>query len=570
VAPLTKRPTTSKSLTLITYLFLTFFASLAIYWLRPPEVQTLCSPSQEFSAQRAMKLLETIARRPHPAGSPEHREVEIFIRQELTRMGLTPIVHEAIGVPKRGSASIYNVHNILAKLPGRASTKSVLLAAHYDSVLGSPGASDDGAAVGALLETLRALGTGYPLKNNLILLLTDGEELGLLGAKAFIEDHPWSKDIGIVLNFEARGTSGPVLMFETSSGNGWLIQEFAKSSPFPVANSLMYEIYRLMPNDTDFTVFKKAGLSGLNFAFIDDWANYHTKHDTLETLDQRSLQHHGSYALALTRHFGNLDLKNTKSTDAVYFNCFGSRLVVYSVKWVMPLMALVGSLFAGMTLLGFKKGQLDLFGIAIGWVALAVCIIVALLIVTSLLHTLRAVYAYSDWAPWKSPPHTKLYMMGIVALTFGITAGMYEVFLKWTRLQNLTIGALLWWLIVGTLVSWYTPGGSYLFVWPMLFNIAISGVLISTRQPTSISIGRLSIMLVCMVPSILLLVPMIYLTLVGLTLSSAGPAIILLVLFLGLLIPVLGIVDATVKWFVPVATLLAGFSFIAAGSVMRA
>jgi hypothetical protein len=122
--------------------------------------------------------------------------------------------------------------------------------------------------VAVLLETLRALRSSPPLRNDLIFLFTDGEEPGLLGAKAFVDAHPAAA--ALVLNFEARGTSGPAFMFETSEGNGWIVRQFAEAAPYPQANSLSYKAYRNMPNDTDLTIFKKAGIAGLNFAFIGD------------------------------------------------------------------------------------------------------------------------------------------------------------------------------------------------------------------------------------------------------------------------------------------------------------
>ena len=104
-----------------------------------------------------------------------------------------------------------------------------MLVAHYDSVPGGPGVADDGAGVAAIIETVRALKEMKPLQNDVIILLTDGEENGMLGAKAFVEDHPWVKDVGLVLNFEARGNKGPSFMFETSDNNGWIVKEFVEA-----------------------------------------------------------------------------------------------------------------------------------------------------------------------------------------------------------------------------------------------------------------------------------------------------------------------------------------------------
>jgi Zn-dependent M28 family amino/carboxypeptidase len=207
----------------------------------------------------------------------------------------TTVATDLWGVPYR----VAKVENILVRLKGTGQGKAVLLAGHYDSVSTGPGAGDNAVAVAALLETLRALKAGEPLKNDVIFLFTDGEEAGLLGAKAFVEEHPWAKDVGIALNFDARGTTGPSYMFQTSDQNGWLIHEFAKAAPHPISNSLANEIYRLLPNDTDMTVFNKAGFHGLNFAYIDGSTKYHTMQDSYANVDERSLQHHGSYALAL-------------------------------------------------------------------------------------------------------------------------------------------------------------------------------------------------------------------------------------------------------------------------------
>src|SRR6185369_13067723 len=273
-------------------------AVLVVYQMNPP-LPAVSAPLTEFSGERALKHLTAIAQRPRPSGSSEHTAVANYIQNELTVLGLSPEIQQTQAVT-----------NILGRLKGTSDEKAVLLAAHYDTVPKSPGAADNGSAVAAILETLRALKSRQPLRNDVIALFSDGEEAGLLGAKAFVYQHPWAKDVGVVLNFDARGTSGPVIMFETSDKNGWLIKEFAKAAPHPAANSLAPALYALMPNDTDLTVFKVAGFAGLNFAYIIGLNHYHTPLDNLTNIDHRSLQHQGSTALALTRHFGNLNLNS--------------------------------------------------------------------------------------------------------------------------------------------------------------------------------------------------------------------------------------------------------------------
>ena len=123
-----------------------------------------------------------------------------------------------------------------------------MLCAHYDSVPEGPGASDDAAGVAVVLETLRALKAGPPLDRDVIALFTDGEESGCLGARVFVDEHPWAGDVGIVLNFDARGNSGPSIMFETSDGNGWLIRKYAQAAQQPLATSVSMDVYKIMPN----------------------------------------------------------------------------------------------------------------------------------------------------------------------------------------------------------------------------------------------------------------------------------------------------------------------------------
>jgi hypothetical protein len=194
--------------------------------------------------------------------------VRDYLVAQLSALSMQPQVSTAIGVNGGfGAISVGNTRNIVARLPGTANSGAVLLMAHYDSVPNGPGAADDGAGVSAILETVRALKTGPALKNDLIVLFTDGEEPGLLGAEAFVASHPWMKDIGLVMNFEARGNRGASLLFETSVNNASLMNEVAHAAPSPIASSLFYSLYKLLPNSTDFNMFRPAGIPGLNFAF---------------------------------------------------------------------------------------------------------------------------------------------------------------------------------------------------------------------------------------------------------------------------------------------------------------
>ena len=249
---------------------LAFFACIGPTLSYSPEKASADAPPTQFDSSRAMRHISEIAQRPHPLGSPEEASVRETIIKALTALGLSAEVQETTVVSQEDGSpySAAIVKNIVARMKGADGNKAVMLSAHYDSVAMGPGANDDASGVATLLETMRALKAGSPLKNDVIVLLTDGEEIDLLGARAFVHEHPWAKDVGLVLNFEARGTNGPEIMFETSANNGWLIDEFVKAAPHPVANSLSYDIYKILPNDTDMTIFKGAGIPGLNFAHI--------------------------------------------------------------------------------------------------------------------------------------------------------------------------------------------------------------------------------------------------------------------------------------------------------------
>jgi Peptidase family M28. len=132
------------------------------------------------------------------------------------------------------------------------------------------------------------------------------------------------KSIGLVLNFEARGSGGPSFMLmETNGKNSALLKAFLKSKPnYPTSNSLLYSIYKTLPNDTDLTVFRQqADINGFNFAFIGDHFDYHTAQDSYSRLDKTSLLHQADYFTTGINYFSNADLTTLNSdTDDVFVN----------------------------------------------------------------------------------------------------------------------------------------------------------------------------------------------------------------------------------------------------------
>ena len=195
-----------------------------------PAVAPEDAPADQFSAFRALKHVKAIAKKPHAIGTTQHEEVRRYLISEINALALNPEIQTTTIVRSwSNGGTATNLSNVMARLIGREKGKAVLLVGHYDSAPNSFGAADNGAAVAAMLETLRILKADSQLRNDVIFLFTDAEEFGLLGAQAFVERHPWAEEVGMVINLDARGTSGPVFMFETSPGNGLLIKEFHRA-----------------------------------------------------------------------------------------------------------------------------------------------------------------------------------------------------------------------------------------------------------------------------------------------------------------------------------------------------
>ena len=520
---------------------------------KPPDAAPLTALPTEFSSARAMIHVENVARHPHPVGTSEHAAVKNYIVQSLAAIGLTPEIQEASAVDEKDGAPFSGgtVRNIVAVKRGTdANPAAVMLVAHYDSVPGAPGASDDGIAVASLLETARALSVGPQVKNDVIFLFTDGEEIGLLGAKAFATEHPRARDVRLVLNFEARGVNGPVALFETSEGNQRLISEFAKAANHPAASSLFSELYKLLPNDTDLSVFKAAGIPGLNFAFFKGLTHYHTQLDSLDNVDQRSLQHQGSYALALAQQFGNADLSKRSDRNAVYFDLLGIRLVHYSTAWVIPLIALTALLYAGVTIIGFRKGRLTLTGVALGFLFLLLAMLTAPIVVGVAWVVISTIHPDYRAMLQGHTYDTGVYLIAFVLLTIGITSALYALFRKKATVENLLVGSLLWWVLLLLLVAPALPGISYLLTWPLVFMLAVLAVMMNSRQ-TDLNLSLLSL---AAIPGVLIMVPAVHTTLLALPVGAAGPVMVLVVLLLALLLPVISLASRR-KRFLPAVTL---------------
>lgn len=522
---------------------LMLFAGLVLVLMRPPRPKPATAPASDFAAYRALRDVAVIASRPHPMGSPANAHVRDYLARRCRALGLSVFVQDtSVVVAQKGQLIAGRVQNIIARLPGRQpGGRAVLVLAHYDSQPHAPGAGDNGAGVAAMLETIRALRTRPPLLHDVIWLFSDGEEAGLLGARAYAADTArLRREVGVALNFEGRGNAGPSLTFEVSPQNGWVMREYARVAPYPIASSLFYDAYRHLPNDTDFTPLRAAGVTGLNFAFVGGYPYYHSPADTPAHLDLGSLQHHGSYMLSLVRHFGTISLARTKAPDETFFNPLGNWLVHYPASWNLPLTLVTLSLLLLALVLAYQRGRLCLSSLLGGTLVWLGGLLLLLGAGWSLLGLLTALYpqygAFYDQASYNAPA----YQGALLALGAGIFAAYYGWLSRYLRPGSLVGGALLMVATLAGLLQWQASSSAFLLTLPLLaatvaWGLRLSQVASPTRQP-NVGLGQWLMAL----PAVALLSQVIALLFVvfGLGLLALAPLLVAAVL-LGLLLPVL-------------------------------
>jgi hypothetical protein len=421
-----------------------------------------------FSAERAMAHVEALAAEPRPAGSAAHRAAREYIVTALRESaGLAAEVRGALATSTRYGLpyDAARVHNVVATIRGTDPARRIVLVAHYDTVLTSPGAGDDAAGVATLLEAGRALAVEYGGGPDVTLLFTDAEEVGAVGAEAFLASGGLDPGRTTVLNFDARGTGGPCALIETAGDEGRLLRAVARSGAPVAASSLMPALARLHGVGTDFRPFREAGASGLNFAIVDGVARYHTPADAPQALDRESVRRQGEAAVALVRALG--DGTDEASGAVSYFTAPWVGLVVYPRFLDLLAATLATVLVAFRVVASVRRGQTSWAGLgASGLAALAAV-------------TLAAVACHAAWwlvralgagpAPGLAEPYDPVpYRFAVILLAAGTALGVARAArqIGVTAPNSLfpAIGvAVLWGLALGL------PGAAYLLAVPMPF-----------------------------------------------------------------------------------------------------
>lgn len=332
--------------------------ALAVLGTTPQSPTDVNSDPAIFSGKRAMEHVRVIAAEPHPTGSEENAKVRAYMIAEMEKLGMEVSTTTGV-VPERNldrfahwsgtRPDALTLTNIIGILPGTdRSLPAVALMAHHDTVWASPGAPDDTAGVASILETVRAIKAEGPLKRDVIAVMTDGEELGLLGARQFFGDNgeanPLSDRIGAIVNLEARGGGGRTTLFQTSSQNGEAVALYSGAVERPGGSSLATFVYEALPNDTDLTPALKRDYVAYNLSFIGRSGLYHSPKATPDNLDQGSLQDMGDQTLALTQALGNAEQLPQPSPNITFFDAFGIILISYGAVTGWVLFAIMAAL----------------------------------------------------------------------------------------------------------------------------------------------------------------------------------------------------------------------------------
>ncbi len=509
--------------------------------LEPPAPKPASAPASEFAAGRARAVLAEIAGdgRPHPVGSAADTATRERVLAVLRRAGYEPRVESGFSCVSWVNCA--PVQNVVAELPGREPGNAVILAAHYDSVGAGPGVSDDLAGVASLLEVARMMKAEPQPRNSLVFLLDEGEEAGLLGARAF-EDGPEAARIKVAINLEARGTTGPSLMFETGANNAWLLPLL--KLPHPVTSSIFTTLYEFLPNDTDFSVFKRHGLSGFNFAFIGGAARYHSAKDDLAHISPASLQHHGDNALATARALGQADLTAApRPGRAVFFDLLGSSIVWWPAGRGLLLggIAILLVLVAAVRL--FAGRRLTPGGLLLGALAVPL-ILIATGVVAFALSRIFQLLGPGLRVPWPARALPGVATFWLLALTVAASLGNW---LRRARFFGLWTGIWLVWAIAGLATAMTLPGVSYLFLVPALVA-GICGLVLP--------LGGTAAALAGVVPAVVagvLWFPLLILLYGGLgTVPGLVVVAAFFAIFLTALVPLIGPAGAGWRWGLPV------------------
>lgn len=535
----------------------------------PSAIERSVLQESGFSTARAMKHVKMMSQKPHFVGSDGHDDVKNYIISELEKLGLTAKIQSEV-VFRNDLRIGCRVQNIYARIEGSEPGQALLLMSHYDAAVhASLGASDAGSGVATILEGLRAfLSKGKQPKNDIIVLITDAEEIGLLGAQAFADKHPWAKEVSLSLNFEARGSGGPsIMLMETNRGNSGLLKQFKAAKPsHPVANSFMYSIYKTMPNDMDLTILRRElDVNGFNFAFIEDHFDYHTAQDSYERLNPYSLKHQGSYITALLSQLSQEDLHTVISDDDWnYFNFPLIGLITYPFQWSLPILILAFALFFLVIFIGFRKKKINTRHLFQGFLSLLTSLVSVGLISFFGWQLVLKIHPEYEEILQGFTYNGPYYITAFVALSIWLTIFIYLKFNVKSKLVSYSMAPIFIWLLLDILLLTYLPGGAFFVIAPILCLLAVLFILLYQGS----SLNPIVVATFLLLPLIPIFVPFVELFPIALgtkmIVIAAVFSILILVNFIPVLFSIQGLENLN-KVFLIISVLSFGSAWFSAG-----
>ena len=527
----------NRFLAILSILFIVVTIGLIYLLMMPQWVSSDDSLLSEYSTKRALEKVKVISENPHFIGSSNHKIVGDYLVKELQKMGLETQIQEGTTLSDWGNLT--KSKNILARIKGSDSSKALLLLSHYDSAPHSysHGASDDASGIATILEGVRAfLENKTSHKNDIIILFSDSEELGLNGAALFVTKSNWAKEVGLVLNFEARGSAGPsYMLMEVNKGNANMVKEFTAANPsYPVSNSLMYSIYKMLPNDTDLTVFREQGkIQGFNFAFIDNHFNYHTAQDDFNHLSPKTMEHQGTYMVPLLNYFANSDLTSLQSSeDYVYFNT-PINFVSYPFSWVFPMVFIAVFLFLFLVFIGLGKRVLVFSEMGKGFLFFLGALLVSGVTTFFGWKLLLKIYPQYNDILHGFTYNGHDYIGAFVFLSLAISLLFYSNSNSENKTENYSIAPLFIWILINFAIAFYLHGAGFI-IFPLFFSLFMLAYFVTTQKTKPI------LNLILSIPSLIILVPFITMFPIGLGLKILTGSAVLTVLVFGLLLPIFG------------------------------
>lgn len=439
-----------------------------------------------FNVQNAYNHLTEIAKEPHSILDQEELgRVREYIIGELEALGVETQVYEYEDVYVERIDKYTPLKNIYGEIKGK-NDSYIMLTTHYDNNAyakveryaesdGSVGAADAGYGISTILETLRVIvENNIELENGIKILITDGEEYGLLGAKESVKEAEIFEDVQYLINLEARGIKGPAIMFETSFDNQSVVDLYSVTNK-DFSYSINPEIYRLLPNGTDFTVFLNHGIKGVNISVLDSLDYYHTPNDNLENVSLASLQHYGDQVLPIVTEFITNSMYASSEVleseeDLIFFTLTKDIFIKYShtINYVLLAMILVGMIaFVMINRIKVKSilkymGINLLMGIGFAGVGYGIARIVALLMDKPFKLTYLPLVPYEE-----------VIIITTLIISFGVYYGvMSYVSKKYKEKDAYLVGSMgmLW--ILSVAFTFALPGGSYLAVFPAIITLA--------------------------------------------------------------------------------------------------